>query len=142
MKRKMVILLMSLLVGMGEIFSQQNSIFTGIVMDQEDQELIGATVYLEELGIGDDTDRSGEFRIANVPGGTHAVVVSYVGYKPVVKEVGFQQGVITEDTFRLEREEQILLEVEVFGHRRERPEKMDALTRIHSASMNRCRASR
>lgn len=130
MKREMVILLMSLLVGMGEIFSQQNSIFTGIVMDQEDQELIGATVYLEELGIGDDTDRSGEFHIGNVPGGTHAVVVSYVGYKPVVKEVGFQQGVITEDTFRLEREGQILLEVEVFGHRRERPEKMDALTRI------------
>ena len=58
MKRKMVILLMSLLVGMGEIFSQQNSIFTGIVMDQEDQELIGATVYLEELGIGDEIGRA------------------------------------------------------------------------------------
>ncbi len=130
MKKKLVILLMSLLTGFGEMFSQQNSIFRGTVVGEEDRELIGATVYLEELGIGDDTDASGTFRIASVPQGTHAVVVSYVGYKPVTKEIDFQQGAVREDTFHLQKDERVLLEVEVFGRRRERPEKMDALTRI------------
>ena len=88
MNKKLVILLMSLLAGFGEMFSQQNSIFRGAVVDEEERELIGATVYLEDLGIGDDTDASGTFRIGSVPQGTHAVVVSYVGYKPVTKEIG------------------------------------------------------
>lgn len=130
MNKKLVILLMSLLAGFGEMFSQQNSIFRGTVVGEENRELIGATVYLEELGIGDDTDASGSFRIGSVPQGTHAVVVSYVGYRPVTKEIGFQQGVVREDTFHLQKDERVLLEVEVFGRRRERPEKMDALTRI------------
>lgn len=130
MKRKMVILLVSLLAGFSETFPQQHNLFTGRVIDEENQELIGATVYLEELGVGDDTNTSGTFRIDNVPGGTYDVLVSYVGYKPFTKEIQFQQGVIKEDTFRLERDERVLLEVEVFGKRRERPEKMDALTRI------------
>lgn len=130
MNKKLVILLMSLLAGIGEMFSQQNSIFRGTVVDEEGQELIGATVFLEDLGVGDDTDASGTFRIGNVPQGTHAVVVSYVGYKPVTEEIGFQQGVVRKDTFRLQKDERLLLEVEVFGRRRERPEKMDALTRI------------
>jgi iron complex outermembrane receptor protein len=130
MKTKMVILLISLSLGFGDLYSQQNGIFKGIVMDQEEQELIGATVFLEELGIGDDTDLSGVFNIGNVPGGKHVVVVNYMGYKPLVTEIDFQQGMVQEDTFRLDRENHVLLEVEVFGRRRERPEKMDALTRI------------
>ena len=130
MNKKLVILLIGLLAGFGEMFSQQNSIFRGTVVGEEDRELVGATVYLEELGIGDDTDASGKFRIGGVPQGIHDVVVSYVGYKSVTKEVGFQQGVVREDTFYLQKDERVLLEVEVFGRRRERPEKMDALTRI------------
>jgi len=106
------------------------SFFTGKVVGEENQKLIGAFVYIEELGIGDDTDVTGSFLITNVPVGTYDVVVSYVGYKPVTKEIGFQPGVIEEDTFRLKRDERVLLDVEVFGRRRERPEKMDALTRI------------
>jgi iron complex outermembrane receptor protein len=121
---------MSLLAGFGESFSQQNNLFTGKVVGEENQGLNGAFVYIEELGIGDDTDATGSFRISNVPVGTYDIVVSYVGYKPVTKEIGFQPGVIEEDTFRLKRDERVLLEVEVFGRRRERPEKMDALTRI------------
>ena len=130
MKKKLVILLMSLLAGFGESFSQENNIFTGTVVDEENQELTGATVYLEELGIGDDTDAYGAFHIGNVPGGTHAVVVSYVGYKPVTREITFPRGETRQDTFQLERDEQVLVEVEVFGRRRERPEKMDVLLRI------------
>jgi iron complex outermembrane receptor protein len=94
MNKKMAILLMSLLAGFGESFSQQNNLFTGKVVGEENQGLNGAFVYIEELGIGDDTDATGSFRISNVPVGTYDIVVSYVGYKPVTKEIGFQPGVI------------------------------------------------
>lgn len=35
--------------------------FTGKVVGEENQKLIGAFVYIEELGIGDDTDATGSF---------------------------------------------------------------------------------
>ncbi|MBF6597016.1 MAG: TonB-dependent receptor [Fermentimonas sp.] len=112
------------------VFSQNNNLFSGIVTDNEGNELIGATVYFEELGIGDDTDISGEFNLNNIPAGKYSVVVSYVGYTPQSKEIVFQQNQEKNENFVLEQDEQVLLEIEVFGRRRERPEKMDALTRI------------
>ncbi len=112
------------------VFSQNNNIFSGIVTDNEGNKLIGATVFFEELGIGDDTDISGEFYLNNIPKGKYSVVVSYVGYTPLTKEIVFQKGQEKSENFVLEQDEQVLLEIEVFGRRRERPEKMDALTRI------------
>ena len=112
------------------VFSHNSNIFSGIVTDNKGNELIGATVYFEELGIGDDTDTSGEFFLKNIPTGMYSVVVSYVGYTPLIQEVVFQQGHNKSENFVLEQDERVLLEVEVFGRRRERPEKMDALTRI------------
>ena len=108
----------------------QNNIFSGTVIDNGGSELIGATVYFEDLGIGDDTDTSGEFYLKNIPSGKHSVIVSYIGYMPITKEIVFTQGQNKNENFVLEQDGQILLEVEVFGRRRERPEKMDALTRI------------
>ena len=112
------------------VFSQNNNIFSGIVTDNEGNKLIGATVFFEELGLGDDTDISGEFYLNDIPTGKYSVVVSYVGYTPLTKEIVFQKGQKKNENFVLEQDEQVLLEVEVFGRRRERPEKMDALTRI------------
>ena len=112
------------------VFSQISSMFSGIVTDNEGNELIGATVYFEELGIGEDTDTSGEFFLKNIPTGKYSVTVSYVGYTTLTTEIEFQQGQNKRENFVLNSNDQVLLEVEVFGKRRERPEKMDALTRI------------
>ncbi|MDD4776661.1 MAG: TonB-dependent receptor [Fermentimonas sp.] len=133
MTKKLFLLTLSLFFCTITIFSQSNaqrsSIFSGKVTGSEDEALIGATVYFEELGVGDDTDLSGYFTVEDVPLGKHTVVVSYVGYEKVTKEMNFYNYDVEQD-FHLEPDERVLLEVEVFGARKVRPEKMDALTRI------------
>lgn len=111
-------------------FAQQNSTFKGKVYDNNDRILVGATVFIEQLGIGDDTNGDGNFEIDRVPAGQYKVVVSYVGFEPIEREIEFQEGMTKEINFRLLPDRNILSEIEVFGARRERPEKMDALTRI------------
>ena len=130
MNRKIIFLLLCLFTGIVAAFSQQSNIFTGTVTGEENEILTGATVFFEELGIGDDTDLAGNFQVIDIPDGSHRVIVSYVGYETVTKEIGFQKGEQQKEDFLLMPDGQLLLEVEVFGRRRERPEKMDALTRI------------
>ncbi len=130
MSKKLNFFMIVFMTSTSMVFSHNSNIFSGIVTDNKGNELIGATVYFEELGIGDDTDTSGEFFLKNIPTGMYSVVVSYVGYTPLIQEVVFQQGHNKSENFVLEQDERVLLEVEVFGRRRERPEKMDALTRI------------
>ena len=130
MNRKTVILLLCLFAGIAAAFPQQNNIFTGTVSGEENEKLTGATVFFEELGIGDDTDLAGNFQVTNIPDGSHRVIVSYLGYEMVTKTIGFQKGEPQKEDFLLMPDGQLLLEVEVFGIRGERPEKMDALTRI------------
>jgi iron complex outermembrane receptor protein len=114
------------------LFSQREShLLTGKVTDEKYKELVGATIYFEELGIGGSTDISGNFRIEQIPAGRHRVVVSYMGYRSDTREIEFQRGKQhREENFNLQPDDRLLLEVEVFGVRRERPEKMEALTRI------------
>lgn len=112
------------------VFAQQNSTFKGKVYDNNNRILVGATVFIEQLGIGDDTDWDGNFEIDRVPAGQYKVVVSYVGFESIEREIEFQEGMTKEINFRLLPDRNILSEIEVFGARRERPEKMDALTRI------------
>lgn len=133
MTKKLFLLTVCLLLCSIAVFSQSNaqesSVFSGKVIGNDDEALIGATVYFEELGVGDDTDLSGNFTVEDIPLGKHTVVVSYVGYEKVTKEMNFYNYDVEQD-FQLEPDEHVLLEVEVFGVRKERPEKMDALTRI------------
>ncbi|NLC85426.1 MAG: TonB-dependent receptor [Bacteroidales bacterium] len=109
--------------------AQESGVFSGKVTGPDDEALIGATVYVEEVGVGDDTDLSGHFTVENIPEGRHTVIVSYVGYEKVEQELDFKNYDLVQD-FYLQPDEHVLLEVEVFGVRKERPEKMDALTRI------------
>lgn len=133
MTKKLFLLTVSLLFSIVALFSQSNaqesSMFSGKVLGVDDEALIGATVYFEELGVGDDTDLSGSFAVENIPSGKHTVVVSYVGYEKVTRQMNFYNYDVEQD-FKLEPDNHVLLEVEVFGVRKERPEKMDALTRI------------
>ena len=130
MTKKLYLSFIGLFAGFFIVFSQQNNIFSGTVTDENNEKLIGATVYFEELGIGSDTDVLGNFQVGDIPDGRHTVIVSYVGYQPASKEIDFQKGKNEKEDFCLKEDGRMLLEVEVFGVRRERPEKIEALTRI------------
>ncbi|WNJ15908.1 TonB-dependent receptor domain-containing protein [Pontibacter sp. G13] len=74
----------------------QQGLIYGNVSDQS-LPLMGATVYLRDVSaIGAITDESGNFKLANVPVGSHEIVVSYIGYEPHSQVVEVQEGVRTE----------------------------------------------
>ena len=52
MSKNLIIFIIGLMTSPFIVFSQNNNLFSGIVTDNEGNELIGATVYFEELGIG------------------------------------------------------------------------------------------
>lgn len=60
------------------------------------------SVFLQGTTIGDATDESGHFHIANCPEGTFTVVVRGVGFKQAEREVTFERNKTVELDFRLE----------------------------------------
>nr|WP_319776158.1 TonB-dependent receptor [uncultured Sphaerochaeta sp.] len=61
---------------------------SGFVYDNSDGEaLIGANVYIKELGLGASTNNSGYFAIANVPKGEFTLICSYIGYEVFSKNI-------------------------------------------------------
>ena len=79
MKRKLMLLLACLFVGIG-LVTAQNQTVTGVVISEEDgQPVIGASVRVENTQLGAITDVDGRFRISNVPSSAKTLIVSYVG---------------------------------------------------------------
>ncbi|PAP76197.1 YfbK domain-containing protein [Rubrivirga marina] len=65
----------------------------GTITDTETGDpLVGAHVAIPFLGLGAATDEAGRFRLANVPAGTHRVVVSHAGYARVERQVRVEDG--------------------------------------------------
>lgn len=69
-------------------FAQDKRTIKGIVLDEQNEPVIGATVVLKgDASVGTITDYDGNFTL-NVPGNVRSVVVSYVGME--VQEVSIQ----------------------------------------------------
>ena len=79
--------LVSLLLFVCTIANAQNKVsLSGYIRDAKSSEdLLGATVYVKELGIGISANNYGFYSIA-VPKGTYTLIFSYVGYNPLIKE--------------------------------------------------------
>lgn len=79
--KTVVKLLALILVGITTAFAQNGTI-RGTLKDAKTKEaLIGATVRIDGLTLGAAADVEGAFVIANVPAGTHKLILSYVSYK-------------------------------------------------------------
>ncbi len=67
------------LLGFGQNFDLE-----AIVLDEENNEpLIGATLQFTDTNRGDVSDMHGKIIIKNVPGGTHNISISYIGYETI-----------------------------------------------------------
>ena len=83
MKRKLMLLLACLFVGIGLVTAQTQTV-TGVVISEEDgQPVIGASVRVENTQLGAITDVDGKFQIANVPSSAKTLVISYIGMETV-----------------------------------------------------------
>jgi TonB-dependent receptor len=59
--------------------------------------LVGANVMISGTNMGAATDRSGKFRIDNVPLGTFTLVVTYIGYEREAREVTVSGPTVVQD---------------------------------------------
>ena len=79
MKRKLMLLLTCLFIGIG-LVTAQNQKVTGVVLSEEDgQPVIGASVLVKGSKIGTSTDMDGKFTLSNLPGSAKVLIVSYIG---------------------------------------------------------------
>ncbi|HHP7236874.1 SusC/RagA family TonB-linked outer membrane protein [Longibacter sp.] len=79
----------------------QDGTISGTVTDgQTGDPLPGATVQVQELGIGSATDVDGNYELS-VPEGDHVVTASFVGYNPTEKTVTVTAGETTSVDFAL-----------------------------------------
>ena len=75
------ILFMAALILCGFTMQAQSGEISGILKDASTGELLpGANIYLESTGMGTVTNLEGEYRLFNIPEGTHTVTYSYIGY--------------------------------------------------------------
>ena len=94
MKRKLMLLLACLFVGIGLVTAQTQKV-TGVVISEEDgQPVIGASVLVKGTQIGAITGVDGDFTLPNVPSSAKTLVISYIGMqtqevviKPTLKVV-------------------------------------------------------
>ena len=79
MKRKLMLLLACLFVGIGLVTAQTQKV-TGVVISEEDgQPVIGASVLVKGTQIGVITGVDGDFTLPNVPSSAKTLVISYIG---------------------------------------------------------------
>ena len=93
---------------------------TGKIIDKNTKEtLIGASVWLKDTSIGGTTDMDGNFNI-NVPGGkTVTLVISYLGYANIEKEISPSANNLL---IEMSTDDTVLEEVQVVGYGTQRKE--------------------
>ncbi len=74
-----------LLLGGFSVHAQFFSV-TGVIVDENDEPLPGATVISEETGYGATADTSGYYNL-KVPKGTHHIKATFVGTEPIIKTI-------------------------------------------------------
>ena len=78
MKRKLMLLLACLFVGIGLVTAQTQKV-TGVVISEEDgQPVVGASVLVKGTTLGTITDVDGNFNLSNVPSSAKTLQISYI----------------------------------------------------------------
>ena len=79
MKRRLMLLLACLFVGIGLVTAQTQKV-TGVVISEEDgQPVVGASVLVKGTTLGTITDVDGNFNLSNVPSSAKTLQISYIG---------------------------------------------------------------
>ena len=119
MQRKIISMLLFLFLLGSSSFAQQKGLISGTVKDAENNEsLIGVSIYVEQLKQGTTTNERGRYEI-ELPIGEHLLRVSYVGYGTLEKRIHVTAKPQTLN-LKLHPETETLSEVEVTSERKDR----------------------
>lgn len=112
-KRNTVFVLLACLAmfSWGQSVAQMARI-TGVVVDAENNEpLIGASAYVEQLKTGVVTDAKGNFSLTNLHAGTYTVRFDYMGFESRSERISLREGEVQRIKVRLKPESKSLTEV-------------------------------
>ncbi len=121
MKRTLLFLLLfSIIPGM--LFAAGNGTIKGNVVDAVTGDpLPGAAVLVKEKFLGTYTDQNGEFVLNNVPAGSNAVTINYLGYKEQVMTVDVVAGQAVTVEIKMEvlttQVEEVVVTAQIRGQR-------------------------
>lgn len=91
----------------------QNVISGKVLLNETNEVIIGANVYIPELRTGTSTDVNGFYQIKNLPKGEFTLQVSYVSLKTITKKVNVKNA--TRQDFEMENSATSLEEVVITG---------------------------
>ncbi|GFD83271.1 ferrichrome-iron receptor [Tenacibaculum sp. KUL118] len=100
----------------------------GVVKSENNETIPYANVFIKGTKLGAETNENGRFTITNVPNSNHKLIVSAVGFNQSSQKIEVK-GDIKNLVFILKSDTQ-LDEVELFGARDKRAEKLETLTRL------------
>ena len=110
MKRKLMLLLACLFVGIGLVTAQTQKV-TGVVISEEDgQPVVGASVLVKGTTLGTITDVDGNFNLSNVPSSAKTLQISYIGMQTQEVAIKLNLRVV------LKSDAQLIDEVVVTGY--------------------------
>ena len=100
-------------------FAQTGTI-RGFVTDQNTGEpIMFCNVTIDGTSHGSQTDLNGMYTLARIPGGEHKIVVTFIGYKKLTKDISLNTGQILTLKFELENSTVNIGEVEISAERQE-----------------------
>ncbi|MEC3906165.1 TonB-dependent receptor [Tamlana sp. 2201CG12-4] len=123
---KRILVVVSAIICVHTAFSQAT--LKGIVKNKSEEIIPFATVYLEGTQLGTSSNENGIFVIENVPFATYNIIASAVGYYQNSQTISVNGNMDT-IVFLLSSNTQ-LEEIELFGSRERRAEKLETLTRL------------
>jgi iron complex outermembrane recepter protein len=94
----------------------QTGSIKGKILTIKAEELIGASVVIQNTTFGTSTDNEGNFQISNVPVGKYIIVVSSIGFTASSKEVEVLAGKELYLKLEMEEDQTTLSEVTVIGN--------------------------
>ena len=102
-----------------EINAQSGGKVVGVVTDASNgQPLIGASIFIENLMLGDATDKDGNYLILNISPGTYNIKAQMLGYNTqIVEGVKISSGLTVNLDFSLSSEAIQIQEVQVTSYR-------------------------
>jgi iron complex outermembrane receptor protein len=95
-------------------FGQTNHKLKGVVVDESNAPLVGASVFLSPIKEGTITNESGEFIIDDLPNDNYVIEISFIGYNTLVDTI----KIIGDRTYnaKLKEKTQSLHEVVITDH--------------------------
>ncbi len=119
MKKYILIFCIHLLFLSVQVAAQSGGKIVGVVTDADNgQPLIGCSIFIENLMLGDATDSDGNYLILNIPSGTHTIKAQMVGYNTqVVEGVKVSSGLTINLNFELTSETIEMQEVTVTSYK-------------------------